>query len=225
VKYWGWTDWRPALALDWNVMESEGAELPRRERRKLEVRIRILRASVALFEMKGSEGATVAAICERADIAQKTFFNHFPSKRHLLRALAQYALRELLAEIEEACKRPLSTRGRINYFFEGIARNVDEAGPMRRELLSEMIQVAHASGSEQEQARQLHDAFNGIVLGGADLGDIRTEHSQETLTEMLMGAYYVLMFNWANLEDFPLREQAIAAARFLADSMTVPEEE
>ena len=213
------------MVLDWNEIESGGVDLSRRERRKLEVRIRILRASVELFEVLGSEGATVAAICERADIAQKTFFNYFPSKRHLLRDLAQYMLGQLLSEIEDACKQPLSTRGRINHFFECIARNVDEAGPMRRELLSEMIQAAHETGNEPEQARQLHDAFNGIVLGGAVLGDITTEHSQETLTEMLMGAYYVLMFNWANLDDFPLREQAVATAKFLADSMTIPEKE
>ena len=213
------------MALDWSEMESEGAGLSRRERRKLEVRIRILRASVALFEAHGTEGTTVAAICERADIAQKTFFNHFPSKRHLFRDLAQCALGQLLAEIEDACKQPVSTRGRIHHFFECVARNADEAGPMRRELLSEMVQVAHETGSEQEQARKLHDAFGGIVREGAALGDITERHSQETLTEMLMGAYYVLMFNWANLDDYPLRKQALATARFLADSMAVPKEE
>ena len=37
---------------------------------------------------------------------------------------------------------------------------------------------------------------------------------------MLMGGYYVLMFNWANLDDYPLRKQALATARFLADSIT-----
>ncbi len=34
-----------------------------------------------------------------------------------------------------------------------------------------------------------------------------------------MGAFYVLMFNWANLDGYPLREQARATAAFLADSM------
>ena len=34
------------------------------------------------------------------------------------------------------------------------------------------------------------------------------------------GAFYVLMFNFANLEDYPLRRQALAAARFLGDAMT-----
>jgi len=213
------------LALDWGDVESEGSELSRRERRKLEVRVRILEASVALFDERGIEDTTVAAISERADIAQKTFFNHFPSRRHLLRDLAQYALGELLAEIAAVCRQPVSTRSRIHHFFECIAKNADEAGPMRRELFSEMVQVAHQTGSKQEHARQLHDAFNSIVREGAVLGDITEEHSQETLTEMLMGAYYVLMFNWANLEGYPLRKQACATAKFLADAITITPQE
>ena len=32
---------------------------------------------------------------------------------------------------------------------------------------------------------------------------------------MLLGAFYALMFNWAHLEDYPLRRQCAAAARFL----------
>ena len=34
-----------------------------------------------------------------------------------------------------------------------------------------------------------------------------------------MGAYYVLMFNWAHLEGYPLQRQAKAAAAFLADAL------
>ncbi len=188
------------------------------------MRIRILRASVALFEARGIEGTTITAICERADIAQKTFFNYFSSKRDLVRSLAQFALSRLLGDIEDACKQPLSTRDRIRHFFECIAKNADGAGPMRRELFSEMVQVAHETGSGREQARQMHDAFRGIVREGAALGDITQKHSEETLTEMLMGAYYVLMFNWANLEGYSLRKQALATASYLADLMEVPEE-
>jgi len=66
----------------------EGPEIGRRERRKLEVRGRILAASVELFDKKGIEDTKVLEICERADVAHKTFFNHFPSKRHLLRVIA-----------------------------------------------------------------------------------------------------------------------------------------
>jgi len=211
-------------AADQAERPAEGG-LSRRERRKLEVRNRILEASTILFEAKGLEATTVVEICERADVAHKTFFNHFPSRRHLLSEIAHYALNVLLTDIEKACKQPASTRDRIHYFFEHLADNTEQAGPMHRELLSEIVRVAHEAGNEPEQAQKLHEAFGSIIYAGIADGDLSDRHSAETLTAMLMGAFYVLMFNWANLEHYPLREQALATARFLADSMEIPNKE
>ena len=56
-------------------------------------------------------------------------------------------------------------------------------------------------------------------------GDVTRRHDAETLTEMFLGAYYVLMFSFANLDDFPIRKQALAVARFLADALAPPDEE
>jgi AcrR family transcriptional regulator len=197
----------------------------RRERRKLEVHNRILDASVWLFEDRGIEATKVVDICERADVAHKTFFNHFPSKRHLLREIARVGLDRLLADIEDARKQPVGTRERIQRFFENLAANADAAGPMHGELLTEIVHAAHGTGEEPEQVRKLHEAFGAIIREGAALGDISDRHSHETLTEMLMGAFYVLMFNWANLDDYPLRDRALATARFLAESITLPTQE
>jgi AcrR family transcriptional regulator len=201
-------------------MDDTPHDLGRRERRKLELRNRILEASVELFRARGVVATTVNDISERADVAQKTFFNHFPSKQHLLREIAHYSLSELLLDIEEVCKQPLSSRDRIHHFFEKLADNADEAGPMQRELLTEIVHIAHEAGTEPEQARQLQAAFGAIVERGLADGDLLEGHAAETLTEMLMGTFYVLMFNWANLDGYPFREHAMAMARFLADSMT-----
>ena len=199
--------------------------LGRRERRKLEVRNRILEAARALFEKHGVEATKVQAICARADIAHKTFFNHFPSKGHLLREVAQEGVARLVLDIEAVRKLPVSSAQRIRSFFEQIAANADEAGPMQRELLTEMIHVAHEEGAGPEQARQLHDAFGALIDEGLAAGDLTDRHPPETLTDMLMGAFYVLMFNWANLDDFPLREHALATARFLEESFAPPSHE
>ncbi|MEE2702615.1 MAG: TetR/AcrR family transcriptional regulator [Myxococcota bacterium] len=195
--------------------------LSRRERRKLEVRNRILEASFGLFEQQGFQATRVSEICERADVAEKTFFNYFPSKRDVLREIAGAALEQLLLDIETARKRPGSTRDRLLCFFGQVANRTAEAGPMRRELLTEIIYAGHEAGSGGEQARKLHDSFAAIVRDGIAAGDLSGSHGAETLTEMLMGAFYVLMFNWANLDAYPLERQAEAAARFLADAMTV----
>jgi AcrR family transcriptional regulator len=197
-------------------------DLGRRERRKLEVRNRILEASFSLFEQKGIEATKVLEICERADVARKTFFNYFPSKRHLLREIAHASLFQLLLDLEEVRKHSGSSEDRILFFFEKLADNADEAGPMHRELLTEFVHVAHESGTEHEQARKLHAAFAAVIAEGRDAGDLSDQHSAETQTEMLMGAFYVLMFNWANLDAYPLRQRALATARFLADAMVIP---
>ena len=203
---------------------ADAPELTRRERRKREVRGRILAAAVGLFDERGFGATKVAEICERADVAHKTFFNHFPSKRHLLRAVAGEAVDQLLVDIEGARKRPGSTRKRLGQFFGRVADNADEAGPMHRELLTEMVHVASEAGTGSEQARRLHDAFGALIREGRAAGDVSAAHSVDTQTEMVLGAFYTLMFNWAHLEGYPLRRQARAAASFLGDALCLASE-
>ncbi len=203
---------------------AEAADLTRRARRKLELRGRMLLAAVALFDERGVHATKVADICARADVAQKTFFNHFASKGQLLRALAEEASGQLLADIETARKAGRTTRERLAHFFEGVAERAAVAGPMHRELLTEIIHAIHASGTEPDQARRLHAAFGALVADGLAAGDVTRRHAPETLTEMLMGAYYALMFNWANLDAFPIHERARAAALLLADAFSPDQE-
>jgi AcrR family transcriptional regulator len=194
--------------------------LTRRERRKLEVRNRILEAAEHSFEAAGVASATIADICARADVAHKTFFNHFPSKQHLLDEIAEQFLDRFLTKIAEARAQRGSTQHKLAYLFDQVASEAEAAGPMHRELVTEIIHVAHESGSDSEQARKLHGAFGDLIAEGIAAGDVTRAHPAETLTEVVLGAYYVLIFDWALLADYPLRERARAAATFLGDAMT-----
>jgi AcrR family transcriptional regulator len=203
-----------------NASGDPQGDLSRRERRKLEVRARIVEAGLELFRERGVADAKISDICERADVAHKTFFNYFPSKQDLVRQIAQHAIGELLIDIETARKEGADTADRLARFFRGMAQRSVEAGPMFREVVSELVHVIHESGSRSdEEARRLHDAFGAIVADGLAAGDVTRRHDAETLTEMILGAYYVLIFNYANLDDFPLAEQAAAVARFLGDAL------
>jgi AcrR family transcriptional regulator len=197
----------------------------RRERRKLEVRGRILEASYTLFERRGIDATTVSEICERADVAQKTFFNHFGSKQDLLREIAEDALIQLIADIDSTRGAAGGTGGRIESFFARVARESLERGPMHRELLNEMVQLAHTAGTDTEQARLLNEAFAAIVDEGLAAGDVTRRHDARTLTEMITGAFYALMLSWGNQPDYPLRERAEAAGRFLADALAPRDDE
>ncbi|MEE9608543.1 MAG: TetR/AcrR family transcriptional regulator [Myxococcota bacterium] len=204
----------------------DGETLNRFERRKLELRGRILDAAAELFGQQGIHASKVESICERADVARRTFFNHFPSKQHVVRELAGCSLDRLLVDIETARKAQRTTRDRLHHFFSSVADRTDEAGPMQREILTEFVHAVHESAEKSEHARKLHGAFEAIVRDGLAAGDVTRRYDVETLTEMILGAYYVLMFSFANLDDFPIRKQALAAARFLAGALAPgPEEE
>lgn len=77
--------------------------LPLRERKKVQTRQRILHAAEGLVRSNGYQAVTIAAICQEADIAQRTFFAYFPSKE----AVFFYDKQLMLDEIDEMLsKRP-----------------------------------------------------------------------------------------------------------------------
>jgi len=202
-----------------------GAAAPRpqrRERRKQEVRGRIVRAALELFDEHGFEATKVQEICERADVVYKTFFNHFPTKQHLLREIAEKQLATLLETIRRIRDDGRSTRERLTGFFECITENVDAAGPMRRELVTEIIHAAQGSGEGSVQSRLLHDAFVGLIRDGRAKRDVRSDHSLVTQADLVRGTFYALILSWAHDESYPLRRRASAAARLLGDALCDP---
>ena len=208
-----------------SASEIDPTDLSRRERRKLEVRSRILEAAKALFAEQGFGDTKVTEICERADVAHKTFFNHFPSRQHLIRELAGASVQATLEDFEAIRKQYGSTRERLLALFDRVAEKTSDAIGMHREMLTEMVHAVHESPDKSVHARKYHDALGAFIEDGLEMGDVTKRHDVETLTEMILGAYYVLMFNYANLDDFPIRKQAKAAARFLADALAPAPEE
>jgi hypothetical protein len=90
-------------------------------------------------------------------------------------------------------------------------------------LLTEIIhaaqQAAQDAAEDPQSARRLHDAFGAIVRDGIAASEVTRSHPFETLTETILGSYYALMFNWANLEGYPIADRARSAAAFLASAL------
>jgi AcrR family transcriptional regulator len=65
---------------------SAGSDLPlgRRERKKQRTHDVIARAGLRLFAAQGFKETTIAQIAEAADVAQSTFFLHFPNKEDVV---------------------------------------------------------------------------------------------------------------------------------------------
>ncbi|TFG96700.1 MAG: TetR/AcrR family transcriptional regulator [Myxococcales bacterium] len=193
----------------------------RRERRRLEVRARILEAALTLFETQGYEATTVTEVARRADIAYGTFFNHFPSKLHLLRELSDLALQGLFENVEEVRKRPGSFAEHLIALFESSAERAEDKGPRMRELLGAMMALAFPETAGQDD-RRIRIAFRSILEDGLAAGEFREGIELDTLTDVVVGTWYAMFLSWVHFDDYPLRGRASSAARFLADTLIGP---
>jgi len=196
-----------------------GKTLGRRERRKREVHERILGAAVALFDAHGVEETKVDDICARADVAQKTFFNHFPSKRHLFGEIAEAFTENLCILVEEARKQPVPTPQRLTHLFRRAAEEARRHGPRHRELLLEVVRMANAEDLDPTPSRGLAGAFRRLLEDGVAAGDVTREHGVGFLTEMVLAPFLGVMLSWAREEDYPLDEHLEEAARFLSHAI------
>lgn len=185
------------------------------------MRARIIQAAQRLFQANGYQASTVAEICVEADVAYKTFFNHFPSKHQVLLEVEAESLESVLSHLGDVLAIEGSTRNRITTFFERIAIEAEAAGPMNRELLAEMIHSAHTRGDEPDQIKRIVAAIERIVEAGVEQGDVRTDVAVDTLADLIRGNYYVLMISFGNLADYPIVEQARSLAALVAESLAV----
>jgi AcrR family transcriptional regulator len=117
-----------------------------------ELHDRILGAAMERFAAHGVESVTVDEICNDADIAQKTFFNHFPTKQHLMREIAEGFLHRLLAILEAARREGGATAQQLERFFTLVATEVERSGPMQRSVVMDVIRLVHDEGADVEKA-------------------------------------------------------------------------
>lgn len=70
----------PGTVTSVETTPTETAPVGRRERKKLATRRALQQAALRLALERGVERVTVEDICAEADVAQRTFFNHFAGK-------------------------------------------------------------------------------------------------------------------------------------------------
>ena len=193
----------------------------RRERRVREVHERILKAAIERFAEQGVESTKVDEICAVADVAQKTFFNHFPTKQHVVREIAEGFLHDLLAILDEARRQGGTTAQRLERFFTLIATEVERGGPMHRDLVMTVVRLVHGDRTEGTLSRRLYAAFGAMLRDGVRAGDVTRAYPVAVLSEIVVGTFNTLMLNWLGIDDYPFRARATVMARFLADALGV----
>src|SRR5262244_1393709 len=147
----------------------------------------LIDAAIDLFQQHGIRGAKIEDICARADVAPRTFFNHFETREHLYREIAQRRATRMAAMFEAAAEDPRPVRERLPALFGQIADYLDER-PLYRELVGEMLHVRLEGGSEVVRDRSLGRAARHFVARGVARGEIGGGVRAEVLADLLLGA-------------------------------------
>ncbi len=149
----------------------------------MEVRDRILGAAFELFLDQGVSATKIEDICGRADVANRTFFNHFPTRQDMMRALAERRLLNLRDIVFDREDQPIPTR--LVGLFDDIAAALVESSETYREVIGEMLA---ASGYGIQRGFALHDTFLDLVKDGVSRGEVGTRHDAQTLADIIVGA-------------------------------------
>lgn len=200
------------------MAETPIPQTTRRERRRTEVRDRILDAARVLFNDRGYDETKVSDICDRADLAYGTFFNHFGEKRELLRSMAEEAVCQVRDNLEQLAKQPGSIEDHLVALFEGGAEEFEAEGGPRRELLGKIHAIAYTEAPEKND-RLFHAAFEAFISEAVSRGQVRSDVPVETLAEVVASTFSSLALSWVHFDDYPVRERASAAAHFLAGAL------
>jgi AcrR family transcriptional regulator len=137
----------------------------RRERTKAANRAAILGAARDVFAEAGYDAASVRDIIRRTDLASGTFYNYFPDKASIFRALvddvAEEARRRTRAARRRARTREDFVEGAYRAFFEFIVEDPDRFAFVRRNLDTVRTQLGAAvlPPSTDELAQDLRAAI------------------------------------------------------------------
>ena len=116
----------------------------RRERKKREMKERILKAAEKLFAHEGFDKTTIAAIAEVADVGVGTAYNYYSSKDILLIAALKARLLETAPDLFQNPGPP--ARDRVRYLMEPALGFMGLVGLYSKELWFQFMAAIYGAG-------------------------------------------------------------------------------
>lgn len=166
----------------------------RRERRRQDTRERIIAAALELIRTQGYAATSVDAIAERADVARRTLFNHFPRKQDLLAAWAgerRARLSELaVADAANALTGSAMLRRQFEFLIEENEADVALAAVLVQGWLVEISELA--------EPFPVFASFREAIDAGQRGGEFANAVSAEAVTEILSSVYTDTLGRWVH---------------------------
>ena len=176
-----------------------------RDAKKAQVRQALYDAALTQFRDAGYEDASIAQICKAAGVAKGTFFNHFPTKAHILADWYDAAMQD--ADL----KSSLSADAPLEACFLNMAENaVLLAGSdpvLWRAKHAYAPQSEDIQRSERETDLRVEAQATALVKSAQNRGEIRSDIKPEALAALYISAVTGVIRQWLSTgESFDLHK-------------------
>lgn len=172
----------------------------RRQRRRDQVRARIVEAAIERFSRDGIAATTVESITEAADVAKGTFFNYFPSKEAVAAEIAKRLMTDVWIVAQRAAQaesvRPILA-ALPDAFLESTGRN----RVLFRSLLGAMLINESLAGAFAEIEIAVCADIAGIFARGQELGEVRSDYATNDLARALQQVLWGTLVSWDGGSD------------------------
>ena len=186
------------------------------ERKKTEIRQKIIRVAMDLFQSQGFNNTTMEQIAEEADIARKTLYNHFPVKEAIVDDYVKGISKDAYQETLETLQNLPDTRSRLQYtlgkLYEWVETNPEIIGISLGYRLKNMHQGAGYKGGGSQ------NFIAEIIRLGQEAGEIRRDIPAKLLERQLDTLRMTVVLDWLNdTSKLELRKEMVKLADLFLD--------
>lgn len=180
--------------------------LSRRERKKRETRKRILDAAVALISRRPYDEVRIEDICAAADVANATFFLHFPNKPALVRAFGEEITERLNAGIIDP---GLSASAQLERLLASYIAEWQSHRNLMQQIVLEFVTRRDPAPSFNEVAPGLLDLVARTIRKGQHAGEFLGRIEPEIAALSLVAAWNAIAISAARSPDLQSASSAL----------------
>ena len=159
---------------------------------------RLYEAACASFLESGYLGTSMDEIAQRAHVARKTAFNHYPRKRDFITEWGSRRRQQALAAMSEALGDDPTLEDVLRQYFAELASiNVAERALTIRMSLG----WRESGGPFDADPHELVVVYRGFIADAVARGEIPANIDAARLAMVLYSSYFGLLYDWCEGTD------------------------
>jgi AcrR family transcriptional regulator len=191
----------------------------RRQRRSFEIRERLFRAALTLFTRKGFVETTVEDITNAADVGKGTFFNHFPSKDHILIAFGDLQLSKLQAAVDDMRQSPEPMPVFLRALTDRMTQEPARSPGMVRVILQANLSSSPVRNAMRERHARAEALLTQLMEIGQERGEVRSDLPALELARVFRQASFGTLLLWSVFGDASLPDRMNTAMNVIWSGM------